>query len=222
MPLLFFQTTVHEGSHCVVMALTGLGCRALAPFPVWTELGPLMGVTISGAEDAEPPLVALIAPQLVAAALIAVLLLVGRSVRDERWALLARLWLLGACVDLLNNTFWRPHGRIGDWSVAANQLGLSRAAVFAASVPMWLVALTGLLFPLPTEFSSGRAARELSGIGLVYALVSTAAVVVSLGVQVPDSDRAALWYRVPILLQAATVTVCLALAVARRGQGETR
>lgn len=216
MPLLFYQTTVHEGSHCVVLALTGLGCRALAPFPVRAEVGPLMGLTISGDESAEPPLLAVIAPQLVAAALIAALLRVGRSVRDERWALLLRLWLLGACIDLLNNTFWRPHGLIGDWSVAAKQLGLSRAAVLAASVPMWLVALTGLLWPLPTQFARVRTARELAGIGLVYALISGAAVVVSLAVQVPDSDRAALWYRAPILLQAATVVVCLALVAAAR------
>jgi hypothetical protein len=32
LPLLFFQTTVHEGSHCLAMIATGVGCAVLAPF----------------------------------------------------------------------------------------------------------------------------------------------------------------------------------------------
>ena len=34
LPLLFFQTAVHEGSHCLAMKSLGVRCRVLAPFPV--------------------------------------------------------------------------------------------------------------------------------------------------------------------------------------------
>ncbi|MFI5314982.1 MAG: hypothetical protein ACHQ6T_04735 [Myxococcota bacterium] len=217
MPLLFFQTTVHEGSHCVVFAVSGIGCRVLAPFPVMMSFGALHGVTFSGNDDAEAPVLAIIAPQLVAAALVCALLLARRRVRDERWAVLQRLWLLGACLDLLNNTFWAPHGRFGDWSVMASQVGLSPPALFAASLPMWLIGLAGLLTPLPAEHvGQGASPRGLSEIGLGYALISALAICVSVAVEVPDSEPASPWHRVPILLHAVTVVVCLALVAASR------
>ena len=217
MPLLFFQTAVHEGSHCVAMAASGAGCQVWAPFPVTLSIGPLHGVTFARVEDAEVSILAVIAPQLVAAALIPGLLLVGLRVRDERWALLTRLWLLGACIDLLNNTFWRPHGRFGDWSVMASELGLSPGVVFASSLPFWLTALAGLLLPLSSESPRRRSSvRDLSEVGLAYALVSTVAAIVSLAVRVPDIDPESLWHRVPILLHAVTVVVCLAIFAASR------
>ncbi len=217
MPLLFVQTAVHEGSHCVIMDVTGIGCRVVAPFPVALRFGLLYGVTVAGSDDAEAPVAVVVAPQLVAALLIVGLLLVARRVRDERWAVLTRLWLLGVCLDLLNNTLWRPHGGFGDWSVMADQLGLSPAVALGVSLPMWGIALGGLLTPLPSEFAPASAtARGLSGIALVYAAISALAIGVSVSVDVPDSNPRSLWHRVPILLHAATVAVCLAIVAASR------
>jgi hypothetical protein len=220
LPLLFFQTAVHEGSHCVAMKLLGVRCRVVAPFPVAIGRAGLLGVTESDG-DAELPAAAIAAPQLVAAALVVALQLAARRTDDERWALLARLWLLGACLDLLNNTFWRPHSAGGDWSALASQLGLSTATRLALSLPLWAIGLAGLLLPIPAPRAPSRASlRDLAEIGLVYALVSTVAVVTSLAVHVPGSDRRALWHRVPILLQAASAIVCLALGSrARRSVG---
>jgi hypothetical protein len=152
-PLLFFQTAIHEGSHCVMMAATGLGCRICAPFAVVIERHGLYGVTFPVDESADSPLAMVVAPQIVAAILILVLRLSAPRARDERWALLSRLWLLGACVDLLNNTLWSPSGGgFGDWSVMASQLGLSPGVVLAVSLPAWGLILWGLLAPLPTRF----------------------------------------------------------------------
>jgi len=217
LPLFFFQTAVHEGSHCAMMAATGVGCRICAPFPVALSFGLLHGVTFAGDESAAPAVPMLIAPQILAALLIVALRLIAPRVQDERWALLTRLWLLGACVDLFNNTLWRPHGQLGDWSVMASQLGLSPGVLFAVSVPLWLIALGGLFVPLPASFPRPSASmRDFWEIGVVYALVSALAVAVSTGVEVPDSDPASPWYRVPILLQAGSVVVCLAMVAAAR------
>jgi hypothetical protein len=217
LPLLFFQTAVHEGSHCALMAATGVGCRVCAPFPVAMSFARLHGVTFSGDEAAQPTVPMIVAPQIVAAFLIAALRLAAARVRDERWALLTRVWLLGACVDLANNTFWRPHGQFGDWSVMASQVGLSPGVVFAISVPLWLLVAWGLFVPLPASFPRPSASvRDLSEIGLVYAAISALAVAVSSSVEVPDSDPASLWHRVPILLQATSVVVCLAMVAASR------
>jgi len=210
LPLLFFQTAVHEGAHCVAMKSLGVRCRVMAPFPVAIGHAGLLGVTQSGSEDL--PVAAIIAPQLVAALLVVALQLGARRTDDERWALLARLWLLGACLDLLNNTFWRPQSAGGDWSAMASQIGFSAAARLALSLPMWAIALAGLFLPIPPPRApTSSRLRDLAEIGVVYALVSSIAVVVSLAVPVPGSDRGALWYRVPILLQAASAIVCLAL-----------
>jgi len=219
LPLLFFQTAVHEGAHCVAMEWSGARCRVLAPFPVAIGHAALLGITQSGADDV--PVVAMIAPQLVAAALVVILQLAARRTEDERWALLTRLWLLGACLDLLNNTFWRPHAAIGDWSAMATQLGLSRVLRLGVSLPMWAIGLGGLFIPTPAPAPGASGSlRDLAEIGVVYALVSAVAVVVSLALVVPGSDRSALWYRVPILLQAASAIVCLALGIgARRSVG---
>jgi hypothetical protein len=220
LPLLFFQTAVHEGSHCLAMKSLGVRCRVLAPFPVSIGRAALFGVTES-ASDEELPVAAIVAPQAVAAVLIVALQLAARRTDDERGALLARLWLLGACLDLLNNTFWRPHSAVGDWSVMASQIGLSAPVRLALSLPLWAIGGAGLLLPIPPPRASSSASlRDLGEIGIVYALVSGIAVVVSLAVAVPSSDRGALWYRVPILLQAASAIVCLALgARARRSLG---
>jgi hypothetical protein len=216
-PLLFFQTTVHEGSHCAAMELLGGDCRVLAPFPVALPNLYLHGVTIGGDADDEMAVPVIVAPQIAAALLIVGLRALARRVRDERWALLTRLWLLGACLDLLNNTLWRPRGGFGDWSVMASQLGLSKGVLLAVSVPMWGIALGGLLTPLPVERPARSATvRSLSGIGLVYAAISLLAIVVSVSVRVPESDPSSLWHRVPILLHAATVVVCLALVTGAR------
>jgi len=216
-PLLFFQTTVHEGSHCLAMAIEGEGCRILAPFPQALALGYVHGLTIGGNDAEIPPIAVIVAPQLVAVLLILLLRAGARRTRDERWALLNRLWLLGACLDLLNNTFWRPSGGFGDWSAMASEAGLGPGLRFAVSLPMWLVALGGLFVPIRSEFAPPPAsARDLSEIGLVYALLSGSAVIVSLAVRVPGSDRGSLWYRVPILLQTASALVCLALYAASR------
>ena len=216
-PILFFQTAVHEGSHCLMMAASGLGCRVMAPFSVTLGRASVYGVTLPADEGAGMPTSIVVAPQVVAAILIVALRLGSARLRDERWALLTRLWLLGACVDLTNNTLWRPHGGFGDWSVMASQLGLSSGVVFAVSVPAWLLALWGLLAPLPTDFARRAAsARDLWEIGVVYAGISSLAVAVSTLVEVPDSDPTSLWHRVPILLQAASVVVCLAMVAASR------
>lgn len=217
MPLLFVQTTVHEGSHCVMMDVTGVGCAVLAPFPAALSFGLVNGVTFARNEDAELPVAVIVAPQGVAALLIGALHLLARRVRDERWAVLTRLWLLGACVDLLNNTLWQPHGRIGDWSVMANQVGLSTGARLAVSVPMWGIALGGLLTPLPVASpTTSPTVRSLSGIGVLHALISALAIAVSVSVAVPESNPSSLWHRVPILLHAATVGACLAIVAASR------
>lgn len=219
-PLFFFQTSVHEGSHCVAMEATGVDCTVLAPFPVAMSQGPLHGVTQGLGESGDTPLGVIVAPQIVAAVLVVALRLLAARVRDERWAILTRVWLLGACVDLLNNTAWRPRGFIGDWSVMASQLGLSLGAMFLLSVPLWLLVLWGLFVPLPTNFRRPYAsARDLWEIGVVYAVISALAVVVSTGVEVPDSDPSSLWHRVPILLQAGSVVACLAMVAASRLTG---
>ena len=222
LPLFFFQTAVHEGAHCVMLAATGLGCRLCAPFPVALGFGLLHGVTFAVDESAAPGVPMVIAPQVLAALLIVTLRLIAPQVRDERWALLTRLWLLGACVDLFNNTLWNPHGQFGDWSVMASQLGLSPGERFAVSVPLWLTVLGGLFVPLPASFPRPSASvRDFWEIGVVYALVSALAIVVSTTVEVPDSDPASPWHRVPILLQAGSVVVCLAMvATARLGARE--
>ena len=99
----------------------------------------------------------------------------------------------------------------------ASQIGLSPGVVFAISLPLWLLVVWGLFVPLPTNFPRPTASvRDLWEIGLVYALISAVAVVVSTLVEVPDSDPASLWHRVPILLQAASVVVCLAMVAASR------
>jgi hypothetical protein len=216
-PVLFFQTAVHEGSHCVMLMATGLGCSVTAPFAATVEGAPLYGVTLPVRDTATPPIPMVIAPQIAAAALIVALRLLAARVRDERWALLTRVWLLGACVDLTNNTLWAPRGGMGDWSVMASQLGLSPGAVFAVSVPLWLLVLWGLFAPLPASFDGPSASvRELWEIGVVYALISSAALAVSTFVHVPGSDPSTLWHRVPILLQAASVVVCLAMVAGAR------
>jgi hypothetical protein len=221
LPLLFFQTAVHEGSHCIAMKSLGVHCRLMAPFPVAIGQAGLLGLTQSAEADDELPVAAIIAPQGVAAVLVVALQLAARRAHDERWALLARLWLLGACLDLLNNTFWRPHSAVGDWSVMASQIGLSTATRLAVSVPMWAIGLAGLLLPIaPPRAGKSGSLRDLAEIGVVYAIVSGIAVVVSLAVAVPGSDRGAWWYRVPVLLQGASAIVCLALGSrARRSVG---
>ena len=163
------------------------------------------------------PLGVPLSAQAAAAALIPVLRFALGRVEGAGTALLLRLWLLGACVDLLNNTS-HLHGRWhGDWSALAGEGGLSPAAMFAATVPLWALAAWGLLRPLPAPPpGSGASLRDLSWIGLVYAAISAAAVCVSLGVQVPGADTTTGWYRVPILLQTANGVVCLAVVAACR------
>jgi hypothetical protein len=210
-PLFFFQTAVHEGAHCLMMAATGVGCRVWAPFPVSLGFGALYGVTLGAAEDADVSLAVIVAPQLVAVVLIGLLRFALARIGDERWALLTRLWLLGACVDLLNNTALRSGGWIGDWSALANGLGLRRMPMLALTVPLWLWAGWGLLAPVPPRHGVPRLkARDFWQIGVVYAALSALAVCVSLEVSVPDSDPTSLFHRVPILLQAASGVVCLA------------
>jgi hypothetical protein len=215
--LYFFQTAVHEGSHCVTAEVTGGSCRVYAPFPVSMSFGSAHGVTLTDREDGGLPVAVIVAPQVVATILIVALRLLAPRLRDERWALLTRMWLLGACLDLLNNTAWRPRGFAGDWSTMAGQVGLSIGVMFAISVPLWLLALWGLFAPLPTNFPRPSArVRDLWEIGLIYALISSVALALSTAVEVPESNPASLWHRVPILLQAASVVVCLAMVAASR------
>jgi hypothetical protein len=211
-PVLFFQTAIHEGSHCVIMTATGLGCRVTAPFAVsWGDGRRAYGVTFAVLDEAtSPPILMVIAPQIAAALLIVVLRLVAPRVTDERWAILLRVWLLGACVDLLNNTGGRSPG--GDWAFMANEVGLTEPQRLALSLPLWLLIAWGLFAPVPGAVSPrGARFRDLWEIGVVYALISAAAVFASTTVRVPGDDPTTLWHRVPILLQAASVAVCLAL-----------
>jgi len=217
LPLLFFQTAVHEGSHCAALEVTGLGCAVVAPFAVTLPFGNAYGVTLSADEDEPMPLAVPLAAQATAAALIPSLRWVLGQVSGAGLALLLRLWLLGACVDLLNNTAHWSAGGHGDWSALASVVGRSPAAMVGLTAPLWGLAVLGLLVPLPAPREDSAASlRDLWWIGLVWAAISALAVGVSLGVRVPDADPASRWYRVPILLQAASVVVCLAVVAGCR------
>jgi hypothetical protein len=217
LPLSCFQTSIHEGSHCAALAATGLGCAVLAPFPVTLSIGRVYGVTLSADENDPLPLAVPLSAQAVAAALIPLLRWAAPRARGAGAALLVRLWLLGSCVDLLNNTSHPGSRGFGDWSALASDAGLSPRAVLAVTAPLWALAAWGLFAPLPDLPEGTRASlRDLWWIGLVYAGISAAAVCVSLTVDVPDSDPASRWYRVPILLQAASGVVCLAVVAACR------
>jgi len=158
-----------------------------------------------------------IAPQVLAALLIVTLRLIAPQVRDERWALLTRLWLLGACVDLFNNTLWNPHGQFGDWSVMASQLGPLRRAV--RRQPAAVADRPRGLSSAPASFRARAQAAGFWEIGVVYALVSALAVVVSTTVEV-RSDPASPWHRVRSCSSRFGV-VCLAMvATARLGARE--
>ena len=215
MPLLFFQTTIHESSHCLMLEVTGIGCRLMAPFPLALQHGFIHGGTIPADDSSTPPVAVFAAPQVLATVLIVALRLVSPRVNDERMGTLTRLWLFGACIDLLANT--TSGGPSGDWSTTARELGLSASQRLAVSGPLWVVAFWGLFAPVPTSFARTRArVGDLWEIGAVYALVSATAVVVSLAVQVPETNPGSLWHRVPILLHAVTVVVCLAILAASR------
>jgi hypothetical protein len=217
LPLSFFQTSIHEGSHCVAMVATGLECAVLAPFPVTLSVGSVYGVTISTNENDPLPLPVPLAAQATAVALIPALRFALGEVSGAGAALLLRLWLLGASVDLLNNTSHLNGRWVGDWSVLAGVAGLSPAAMLAVTALLWALAAWGLFAPLPVLREGSRATlRDLWWIGLVYAAISAAAVGVSRGVDVPESDPTTLWHRVPILLQAVSVVVCLAVAAGCR------
>lgn len=215
-PLLFFQTAIHEGSHCVMMELTGSDCRVCAPFAVsLASGGGVYGLTLGEDETSLPPVAVYVAPQVLGTILVVALHALSRRPRDERIALLTRLWLLGASVDVLNNTL--SLGAFGDWSVLASGLGLSLAQRLLLGAPVWLVIAWGLLTPLPPPREPLAArVRDLWPIGAAYAGISAAAVYVSLRVEVPYSDPTTLWHRVPILLQAGSVVVCLATVAAAR------
>jgi hypothetical protein len=216
LPLLFFQTAIHEGSHCVLMEVTGIGCSRMAPFAVSIRpYGAVYGITFSDDESLETPIAACVAPQVVAAILILALHPISRRLRSERLALLTRLWLLGACVDVLQNTV--ALGAFGDWSVLASGLGLSPAQRVGLSLPIWLVVAWGLFVPLPASFSPmATRARDFWEIGLLFAGVSALAAVVATVTEVPGADPTTLWHRVPILLQALSVVACLAVVAASR------
>jgi hypothetical protein len=223
LPVLFFQTAVHEGSHCVLMEVTGLGCKLTAPFAISSVEGwSAYGATFADDEGAvTAPVSVTVAPQVVAALLVVALWLAMRVPRAETLTVLGRLWLLGAAIDLLNNTSGTS-GAIGDWANLADMLGLSRTGVLALSAPAWALVAWGLLAPLPAP-RPPRAprARDLWPIGAVYAGISALAVWVSVSVHVPDSDPTTLWHRVPILLQLGSVAVCLGIvASARLGRRE--
>lgn len=216
LPLMFFQTTIHEGSHCVMLTATGQGCRVMAPFPVVVEPGFAVHGATFAVDESREPLQMVIAPQVVAAVMIVVLRLVPRT-RDERWLLLRRLCLFGACVDLANNTLWFGFGFGGDWAILARALEPNTAATFGLTIPLWALVAWGVFTPLPDPAHVSRArVRDFWEIGLLYAAVSATAAIVASTVHVPDQIPTHWWHWVPILLQIANAVVCVAVVAGSR------
>jgi hypothetical protein len=208
------QVSVHEGTHCTVLTLIPGSCDGIAPFPHVIEHGGgtalIGGQTFSDVETADQA-VLWEAPQIVAAVLIVLLHALARRVRDERVALVFRLWILGACFDLLGNTSpFIPATMPTDWNMMAQRYGLTEANRLPVSALAWCIGFGGLLLPIRWGFDKARRRlRDFAPLPGVYAAVSLIAIVVSLGVDVPSSDRGAPWFWVPVALHAVTVVVCL-------------
>jgi len=207
--ILFFQTSVHELTHCALATITGDGCVKVAPFPSAVEHSVGMGVTTTVSDP--PGVVAIGAATVGAFLLILVLRALAPHVRDRRLALLTRVWLFGAAVDLFANTISAVGVPIGgDWAWVADRFGWSRWQHLALTLPAWGVALGAVLTPIGPSSSSVAertlTRREFAHVAAVYGAVSLAAVITYLSVGWSEIDRQPQLYWVALALQAATVT----------------
>lgn len=224
MPLLFFQTFVHEGMHVLSYVSDGRGVDLFAPFPhlhhTATGDNVLNGVSSAARPAADTADIAV--PQFVDIGLLIVLSLFLWLIpyvwpmRSRTVRLLFRLWYLGVLIDLL----WNTGGRLfllesptNDWYRYQQVMGYS-------PWEMWGITFVILLVPL-TYFAWGpfsgwhreqpesqRYALNFVGgfwdyrwAAFVFGLLSLAAILFSLLVSDPSIEKQHGAFIAPLALQ---------------------
>ncbi len=155
MPILFFQTFIHEGSHVLTYISDNRGVDYLAPFP-HESINTVTGArnTLNGAAGATTPTADtanIATPQFLAIGLLIALSLFlwlipyVWSMNSRTVRLLFRAWYLGLCFDLLWNTagkliFLNSPGN--DWNRYQAVQGYSNGEMFAFSLLILLIPLT--------------------------------------------------------------------------------
>jgi hypothetical protein len=207
LPLYFFQTVIHEGSHAFAALFATGDFPKFAPFPHDNTgfNGFVNGVTFTGGRGFAAM------PQFVDLALVVALSLIMLlwPIRNAFGRYILRIIYLGVCIDLMYNTvkgLWGGPGPLSDWGKF--QAETSTAAVVATSWVMWLVILSHFLWVYYSAWHRDHPARlgfwDYRWVALALGLVSLVAIIVSAVVTDPSIIKGSVYFAVPLALQIAS------------------
>jgi len=227
MPVLFFQTLIHEGSHALNYIDKGLGVNLIVPFPHQivsrngnTSILNGRAVAKRSSTNSNRPNTAV--PQFVAIGLLITLTLFLLvipyfwSMKNRAVRLLLRAWFLGLCFDLIVNTggkLFYLNSPGNDWNRYQAANGYSNNEMFGFSLLIICIPLSYFIWGYfsawhrdPPESSSfaKNISQDFWGYrwaALVFLVLSGMAIIFSLVVSDPSINKDHWAYLLPLVFQ---------------------
>jgi hypothetical protein len=227
-PLLFFQTTVHEGTHGLEHFFVTGDFPKVAPFPNIFDgrfqngitIGNLATVTRASCDDPAlrvhgklPGFIAL--PQFVDLLLAGLLTLIFLyvPVSNPLVRFVLRVWFIGLCIDFTFNT---ARGLIGicvdamDWSKFMLEYGMGRGVFGVLTWFLWLVLIGLIVLACKSRWLDESVAEtsfwDYQWVAFACGVLSLLAVLVSIFVSEPGRiDKGTAAFIVPFVVQILAV-----------------